>query len=331
VDFARRFAGAYTQFASNGLVITALLGDGSWLVIGALVTYLALRPGVAARHVWDPVAIAAAAGFLSAVLQQKGWRYHFYPSLSLALMLLAGIALDLEGRMGRLAAAGRRFPHLLAVAGLLTVVTTTLMGAGRRTAEGLNWERSIDGRMILWTRAQPEDRLLMVNFGWSEAAVALEAGKIATSRVALLLREEPARPDSTRRHRTPAEMGFVEGTLFRMTVEDFLRADPVLLMILEPSPAGDDLAYFAQDSAFDRLFRQYTYVATVAGRHAFRRLRPGETRVPRPASMSPPEPSQVSLLLSYRKRRAPIFVGFLAVLLLSDRRRRRRLRVPVDE
>jgi hypothetical protein len=321
VDFARRFARAYTQFASNGLIITALLGDGSWLVIGALMAYLALRPCVPARQFWDPVAIAAGAGFLSAVLQQKGWRYHFYPSLSLGVLLLGGLALDVRGR---LASPARRLALLLAVAGLLTIVTTTGGSVAKRLADGLNWERSIGGRLILWTRAQPEDRLLMVNFGWAEAAVALQAGKTPTSRVALLLREKPANRMTTRLHRTPAEMGFVEHTLFRMTVEDFLRADPVLLMILEPSPEFDDLAYFAQDSTFDRLFRKYSYVATVEGRHVFRRLLPGETRVLRPVSLALPEPPQAPLLLSYRKRRAPVFLGFLAVLLYSDQRRRRR-------
>jgi hypothetical protein len=116
-----------------------------------------------------------------------------------------------------------------------------------------------------------------------------------------------------------------------MTVQDFLAADPVLLMVPEPSQTMDYLGYLLQDSSFNRRFQQYTYVATVEGRHVFRPLRAGERRRLRPVAPLASEEREVTRLLAYRKRRAPVFLSFLILLLYVDHRRRPRMPVPQRE
>jgi hypothetical protein len=325
-EFVRQFGPHYAKWGSGGPVLTALVGDGSWAAIGALTAYLVFRSAMITPRLWDSLAIAVAAAFVAAVLQQKGWRYHFYPAIAMGLFLLSGITLEIAGR--ELVTAVRRSAAVLALAGTLTLLTTTAFVAVRGFAEGVNWDRTTMGRLIEWTKLQSETRLLMIDAGGIEASVAFHAGKIPVSRVANMYALDPAyarqsRGDTHRQGTASAPMNGPAGIVFSMTLNDFRRGDPLLLMIDE---SGADrvyfLDYFNRDSVFADLFSQYTFLGTIEKKQAFRRLRPGETRVQPPQPRFDPPSHPVLGVLSLRKRRVAVFLGFLLVLAFAEVRRR---------
>jgi hypothetical protein len=324
-EFVRAFAPSYSVYA--GYTSLALLG----LTMVELAAYLALRSKLPAPHLWDTIAIAAAAALLAAALQRNGWRYHFYPALSLSTLLVGG--LTLEVRRHKLASRTQHFAALLALAGLLTVLTEIGWKGAQSAANGLTWQRSFLGHLIEWTRGQQhEHRLLMIDEGWLEAGVAAHSGKIPVSRVNALFPVRAAYanvPEGSEPHyHEPDSMGFAERKVFTMTRDDFLRGDPVLLLVPLPSRGFDDIAYFMRDSSFAQLFRHYTFVGTIEGRHAFRRIRSGEVRMLRPEAPVPvtdAEPSSPLARLGISGLRAPVFAGLLLVLWYVDYRKRRRL------
>ena len=119
-DVVRRMAGPYYDFLSNPMWVIALMGDGAVVPVAAALAYLALhrlgrRPRFAAV-----LLVATLALYASAVLQHKGWRYHFYPSMALGVVLL-----------GSLVAGVRRLPETLsgrAFLGMAAVVLAVTAG-----------------------------------------------------------------------------------------------------------------------------------------------------------------------------------------------------------
>lgn len=323
-EFVRAFAPSYSVWAGNTPV--ALL----CLTMVELAAYLALRSSLPAPHLWDTVAIAVAAALLAAALQRNDFRYHFYPALSLSMLLVGG--LTLEVRRHKLASRTQHFAALLAFAGLLTLLTETAWKGVRSAANGLAWQRSYVGRLIVWTRGQQhEPRLLMIDSGWLEAGVAVHSGKTPVSRVAGLFPVAAAYanvPEGTApNYHEPDAMGLAERTAFTLTRDDFIRGDPVLLLVPQPGRGVDYLSYFMRDSSFAQLFRHYTFVGTIEGRHAFRRIRSGEVRMLRPEApvqVTAPEPSPPLLRFGTSNLRAPAFAGLFVVLWYVDYRRRRR-------
>ncbi len=109
---------SYGPYLHLGYVETALLSDGSRLPLFALLAYLALRrAGPRGEHAPAPpleraLVLAIGVTWVAAVLQAKGWRYHFLPALILAALLLVLLAVDLSPRR-RLA---RRIYHAAAIA-----------------------------------------------------------------------------------------------------------------------------------------------------------------------------------------------------------------------
>ncbi len=89
-------AGPYYSFLSNSLVATAILGDGAAIAVVAGLGFAALRHLGRHPRLWTVLMVAAAALYGSAVLQHKGWRYHFYPSMAFGVALLGMMAVDLR-------------------------------------------------------------------------------------------------------------------------------------------------------------------------------------------------------------------------------------------
>jgi hypothetical protein len=81
---ARSMGSAYFGYLSNGVLVTILTGDGAGVGLFALLAYVALRRTARRRELWAGLAVAVVGFWVSAMLQHKGWRYHFYPSLALA-------------------------------------------------------------------------------------------------------------------------------------------------------------------------------------------------------------------------------------------------------
>jgi hypothetical protein len=90
----RELGAAYQKFLRNSVLITLFLGDGSAIVLGALIVAVALR--LMPKHAagWRVLIGSLLGYFLAAIIQAKGWRYHFYPALGLVMLLFAAMAWD---------------------------------------------------------------------------------------------------------------------------------------------------------------------------------------------------------------------------------------------
>jgi hypothetical protein len=132
----RQLGWAYSRFLRNSVWITFFLGDGSAIVLGALIVALALRAIPKHAAVWRVLIGSLLGYFLAAIIQAKGWRYHFYPSLGLGMMLFAAMAWNAwhhrqDNRLMRLFAA-------MPAAALATAVIVSAALAVRQIAQPLN-------------------------------------------------------------------------------------------------------------------------------------------------------------------------------------------------
>jgi hypothetical protein len=93
---------SYRPYLRLGYLETALLSDGSRLPLLALLAYAALRVSGRRTEPAPPLERALVLGivatYVAAVLQAKGWRYHFLPALTLGALLLVLLAADLRPR-----------------------------------------------------------------------------------------------------------------------------------------------------------------------------------------------------------------------------------------
>ena len=90
----RELGPAYQVYLHNTLAITALLGDGAALAIGSVLVAVGLWRRSTAPELRVTLVVTIAACYVAAVIQQKGWRYHFYPALALGWVLLGVVALS---------------------------------------------------------------------------------------------------------------------------------------------------------------------------------------------------------------------------------------------
>jgi len=274
----RLMAAPYFGFLRNSLLVTALAGDGALLPLAALLTAAAMRRSARAKPVWIVTACAVAGLWLAAVLQQKGWQYHFYPAVGLSLWLLVLVLVDtntpLQSPLERM---------FRAVAMLLVVGTGAVVVAG-------SVARLADPRDPRYDEDQDLHRLIpvvreygrggsMALFSWSIAST-FPLTNYAEVRLAFRFpslwplaviywpdvhREPPVR------YHARSEMGVFERFVEDAVVRDFIASRPAVVVVLW---AGRDdsalrlrrldyLCYFLRDPRFRAAFEQYHFVRTV--------------------------------------------------------------------
>jgi hypothetical protein len=276
----KRLGSTYDAFARKNPFDLVLHSVEAVCGIGALLAYGLVRPSLRFRELGDVLALATGAFLLAALVQGKGFSYHFYP-VSACTLLLAAVAL-VGQEPSRMRSAGRA--GVLALGGLL------LLGVGSGLAWSLRqlWredplylrqsqmarymhERAGDGSIL---RLGYEDNFpLMDQAGgrwtmrfpnlWFVQAVYAE--QLATSR-----RLE---------YRSPAHMPVAERWCFDAVVDDFVRKRPSLLMVIRPHPPGvtgsvtrlDYLAYLSQDPRFVTALQDYDFTGNVGGYFVFQR------------------------------------------------------------
>ncbi len=286
----RLMGGPYYSFLRNSLPVTALLGDGAALALTALLGHLALRRHARHPELWAALAAATLGLYLSAVLQQKGWRYHFYPSLATGLTLIGLMAGDLARPVRGLA------PRLyagVAVGVTLTVAGYTLVACAVQALEPHNPRYDADpdlARLVPAVRERAGNGGLMV-LSWSMAStfpLATYSGVRSVSRFnhlwipGAVYRDQIFGPEPIR-YRDRADMGPLERYLVDAVVEDFARGAPRLLLVLRPAPDRrewglrrlDFLEYFGRDPRFAALFARYRYAGTTGEYWLFERLPAG--------------------------------------------------------
>jgi hypothetical protein len=280
-------AAPYYAFLGNSLAVTALMGDGALLALAALCGFLALRRSAVHRELWDALFWVTLALYVSAVLQHKGWRYHFYPSMATGMVLLGLQALDLR----RPLVPGIAAAYAVVARGVTGAVpVVTALACIVQALDPLNPRYDADpdvGRLIPIVRRHAEGGSVLM-LSWSMAStfpLLTYGGAESASRfnhlwiLGAVYRDELA-GTAPLRYRDRSEMGALERYLVDAVVDDFARSAPRLLLVLRPAPDTqgwglrrlDFLAYFKRDPRFARLFERYRYREEIGQYWVFERV-----------------------------------------------------------
>jgi hypothetical protein len=230
---------------------------------------LLLMPlGLVALLVRDPLsktlALAAVGGAASAIVQHKGWPYHFLPLESFGLMLagvLAARALDLLGT------GVHRFRHACACGLALLVVQCDVW-----IDDVWGWKRdyadSSDARVAkTLTRAAEGGRGLVLSPRMGPIFPALNYARVRTTMPTLTMWVLQAAYGQCladgRRYRDPGEMAWGERFIFQTISQDFA-ADPPEVVVIDQTSwikrCDEDfkfLEYFLRDPAFAKTWSRY--------------------------------------------------------------------------
>jgi len=275
IAVAREFGGAYQAFWHVSPWALLLTEPTTPMVVAAL--------GLAAIHyptMADPyrawariVGALTAASYLVALMQAKGWPYHFYPPQALSLLLLYATAAEFLSR-------SRATTVVSALAGGLVLGLSIASGfaAFIDDAVRLN-EPSPGARLVSAVRevSRPGERIVVFNFGMQAAFPTIPVARLENAsrwptQWVLMAAYPVPMP-----WRAPAAMPPFERSYFTTTVEDLTRHPPDLLVAPVPDPAAptfrgfDFLGYFAQDEHFASLLERYDRVTTVSGHRILRR------------------------------------------------------------
>lgn len=288
---------AYTTYLRIPLLNLFLFSPGSTLTLFALVAAVAVRnkPGGEARTV---IAVAMIGCFLAGVAQQKGLRYHFYPSFALAALLLALVA----GLPARPLGLGERLyvrvsRWLVAALGAVVLASNLVDAAGggpaarRRRAEFRDLVETVQ-------RHAGRESIAVLSYYMGSAFPLVNYAEVGlasrfphlwifpASYWTVLWEEQPIR------YHTWSEMQFAERMLNDAMAQDLLRGQPRLLLILRPFPDQaryglrrlNYVAYFGRRPELASLFAEYQLIATKGQYDIYQRLKPGETRTGIPPS-----------------------------------------------
>jgi hypothetical protein len=275
LSVVREFGPAYQTFWHVQPWALVLFEPSSFLVVAALglaaIHYRVLPPGCRARvRIFGSL---TAASWVVAIVQAKGWPYHFYPPTAFAVVLLfftaAGVLSGERSSTGTSAVAGGLVLGLAIGAAVGPVVDEAVR----------LMEASPGARLVAAVRqaSRPGERIVVFNFGMQAAFPTIPlAGLESASRWPTQWMLMAAYPVPQPWH-TPETMPGFERSYFASTLADLTARPPELLVAPIPDPRAatlrgfDFLGYFAQDERFARLLARYDLATTVSGHRIFRR------------------------------------------------------------
>jgi hypothetical protein len=280
-------AAPYYDFLSNSHLATAFLGEGALLPVVAVLALLALSSTAHPTQLQSVLAWATAGLWIAAVLQHKGWRYHFYPAFALAFWLLALTYLNTPRPIQKLTA---RLYAALVFAALASTLAATL-GAGAFqavTPRSPRWDVDPDlHRLLPIVRSYAEGRsIAMLSWGIASTfPLANEARVEVASRFPSLwaiggIYWTAIRSDGPIRYHRREEMGELERYVNDAVVSDLAGGKPRLIGVLRPEPDRrewglrrlDLLGYFLRDPRFASLFRRYRFLTAIGEYWVFVRI-----------------------------------------------------------
>ncbi len=286
---ALAFRPLYDLYLDNGIIKTVLLGLGGPLPLFALTA--------AAAH-WqqdrrpDPVRAvftAATLGFLvAAVVQQKGWRYHYVAAMGYGLVLLALVAVRSAGAL-RWTPSGliTRLAWLVLPAAAIGTSASTVVELVDPNAPRYREDPNLDLLAPVVRREAAGEPIMVFSSnpasGWP---LTVDAGARWASRymslwpLAAIYYREIWWSDAPVVFRPLAGRAGLERDFHEAVVEDLERYDPRLLVVLEPSTRVwgwggaarlDYLGYFGEDPRFQRFFARYRDIGRVGMYRLYRR------------------------------------------------------------
>ena len=298
--------GLYASYLRGPLWLTGVLGEGAPLCLFALLTFAVLRRRAGHPEIWNVLAVAAAALFVSALVQGKGWRYHFYPSMSFSVVLLGVVWVDARRPLARLA------EQVYAAAGgaaLATLLVVTAAGNVRQTMSPHDPRYDADPNYAelrgLIRRESPDGSVLVLSSNMASAfplvpsSGARWASRFPSVWLLPALYMDELRADRPLSFRPPSEMGDAERYLNQAVSEDLERFRPDLLVVLRAGPDRremgirrlDYLSYFSRRPEAAAMLSQYGWLADVDEYRVYRRGTGGQA----PADTGEPAAADASV------------------------------------
>jgi hypothetical protein len=300
LQLARLLAGPYTRFLYVPFWQLLLRGPGALITVFALLTAAALRRHTRHPELLDVFALGALVCLVAGAAQQKGFSYHFYPSLALAIVVLGVVAWgSRESLRNWVTSVYRVIAISLLATAVVVVCVRNAVSAVRptRDAEQVHMERLLP---VVRARAGGEGVYVM-SYNISSAYPLINyAGAHSASRFAQLWilaaaymeQLEGSRP---LRYRAPGEMSPSERYLNQAVLEDLRDQRPKLLVILQHArdlPMNgfrrlDYIAYFGRDPRIANLLERYQRVADLGDFAVYERIPDGAVRSASPPSVQP--------------------------------------------
>ncbi len=275
---ARELGEAYHRFVRNPVLVTALLGDGAALTLGGLLLAAGLWSR-STRPLLRTVLVAAVIAFYAgAVVQSKGWRYHFYPALSLSWVLLVLLAVRLRRPVSRWT---ERLFAASAAAAAATLALVAIGGCLLQAARPLDPRYDADPSMglllpVVQEHSRGRDLMMLSPNMASGFPLAMYAGARWPQRFSNLWPLVAAYDSAIASPlplvlRKPEYRTKLERRLLDIVAEDFTRADAPLLLVLRTGPDEpkwgmrrlDLLQFLSQDSRIARKLADYRLAGTV--------------------------------------------------------------------
>jgi len=244
-SYAAEYGALYQRFLRLSPVELLLVGEGLVLPLAALGGYAALRRGLAIglHPAADTLAMSTAAFLAAAMLQSKGWRYHFLPALSLGLLLIA-VLMPGAGWRGR-GVVARAWLLLSGVVGVV-VLAGSGWGAIDRVADRRSPRHDADPsltRLLPLVRAVPSGEAVavlstniasgfpLVFDGGAKWAIRYPSlWPMAAFYASQVDRRALASPAP------PSQRPELERRFAQSVVDDLTAARPALILVLMPAP-----------------------------------------------------------------------------------------------
>jgi hypothetical protein len=298
-QLVRELGAAYSKYLRNGMLITLLFGEGSAIVLGALVVALALREIPKHAAVWRVLIGTTLGYFFSAVMQAKGWRYHFYPALGLSMLLFAAMAWDAlrvgsaaSKRLGRSRAKLMRAFAAMPSASLTTALLVSAALTVRQIAEPHDPRYDADpslaqlipivkdralGRAVFVISPNMASGFPLTNYAGSEWRQ-----QLPHMWPVVVAYDSAIKGQDSIHFRNSDVMNPIERIALRLTVQDFVSSRPVMVLASIPvdRPGWDMqrlnlLAFLKRDAQFSQVWAGYDSMGRVGNYSVFRRH--GET------------------------------------------------------
>ena len=300
LGLVRLLAGLYTRFQYVPFWQLMLTGRGAALTLFAVLTWLALRRHARHPGLLDVFALGALVSLIASAAQQKEFRYHFYPSFALALVLLGMVVRDAGGSPRNWA---RGVYRIVTVSVLATAVVAVLVqnavSAMRlgKDAEQVHLERMLP--VVRPLAAGHSVYVLSYHIG-SAYPLINYSGARSASRFPQLwlfpaLYMDQLVGTGPLRYRSPDEMSPSERFLNQAVFEDLRDERPRVLIILQHArdlPVNgfrrlDYVEYFRRDPRIANLLDRYQLVTDLGDYLIYELIPDAQARAESPPTVQP--------------------------------------------
>lgn len=294
----------YSTYLQQPLLDLFLFAPGAGLTAVALLAAISVRRCRRDRGGRAILTLAMVGCFLAGVAQQKGLRYHYYPSFALAALLLAVVAAGTAEALSPVVRLYVRLSRWLAAAVAVVVVGSTAVDAGggtvsdrRHRAEFLDLVETVRVR----SHGEPIG-MLSYHMGAAFPLVNYAHVRLASRFPFLWLLPvsywRDLGSDQPIRYHTLAEMRPPERLLNEAVTQDLISARPRLILILRPFPDEgrygfrrlNYVAYFGRQPPLAALLAGYQFIVAKGQYDIYERLDPGTARTGAPPSAVVPPP-----------------------------------------